>query len=278
MEKIKNWWRGFVKKQRLAMLDSDDDTERWHIYISGGRILIGLISLILVLALAVVLLVVYTPVMDTLGGYPGNRSREILIQNVMKLDSLERQMANLTLYSDNIALIMEGKTPVIRDVSRIGDSVQMQDKTLVAPSLADSMLRARMEAASGDYSLAASVASPRSGAMATDLIAPAKGLVQTRFSPVNGRFGVEIVTTSNHPIVAVRDGSVILNVWSPEQGYVVEIQHSDNMLSVYRQLSSVERAVGARVKAGEIIGVASPLGFELWYNGTPVDPENYIVF
>ncbi len=267
-----------MAKQKVAMLDPDDGRERWHIYISGGRILVGAVSLLLVVIVGVILLVVYTPVMDTLGGYPGNRSRELLIANVMRLDSLERQMGNLTLYSDNIALIMEGKTPIIRDVSRIGDSVEMQDKTLVAPSLADSLLRARMEAASGDLSLSASVSSPRSSAVGSDLVPPVQGLVQTRFSPVNGNFGVEILTTANHPVVAVRDGSVILSVWSPEGGHIVQIQHADNLVSVYRRLSAVEKSVGARVKAGEIIGVASPLGFELWFNGTPVDPENYIVF
>ena len=294
-EKLKKWWRGFVNKQKLAITDSDDGSEKWYMYISPARIILGFVSLVVLLFAAVALIVAYTPVMDTIPGYPGRQSREMLIRGIMRLDSLEREMGNLTVYSDNIALIMEGKTPVIRNTSRIGDSIEMQDKTLVPPGAADSILRARMEG-SGPYNLAASAAAARTAGVANDLIPPAQGLVQTRFSPVNGRYGVEIVTTSNHPVVAVRDGSVILSIWTPEEGYIMQIQHPDNLVSIYKRLSLPQHTIGERVRAGESIGIAgntgegeagvagtgaglySPLEFQLWYNGTPVDPENYIVF
>lgn len=294
-EKLKKWWRGFVDKQKLAVTDSDDGSEKWYMYISPARIILGFVSLVVLLFAAVALIVAYTPVMDTIPGYPGRQSREMLIRGIMRLDSLEREMANLTVYSDNIALIMEGKTPVIRNTSRIGDSIEVQDKTLVPPGTADSILRARMEG-SGPYNLAASASAARTSGVANDLIPPAQGLVQTRFSPVNGRYGVEIATTSNHPVVAVRDGSVILSIWTPEEGYIMQIQHPDNLVSIYKRLSQPQHTVGERVRAGESIGVAgntgegetgvsgagtglySPLVFELWYNGTPVDPESYIVF
>jgi hypothetical protein len=155
-EKLNKWWQGFVEKQKLAILDGDDGSTKWYMYISPARVVVGLLSFILLVIMVVVLLIAYTPIMDTIPGYPGNRSREALIGSIMRLDSLEREMANLTVYSNNIDLIMEGKTPVVRNVERIGDSIQMQDKTLVAPNVADSILRARMEG-EGAYSLTGSV-------------------------------------------------------------------------------------------------------------------------
>ena len=285
---LRSWWQGFSAKQRLSVTDSDDGHERWYMYISPLRILIGFVALVLALFIVVILVVTYTPIMDTIPGYPGSKSREMLVKNIMRLDSLEREMNHLTVYSDNIAMIMEGKTPVIRDVSRIGDSIEIQDKVLIPPSAADSLLRARMEGA-GRYSLSASAAANRISQGTADLVPPAQGLVQTHFSPIHGRFGVEIITTSNQPVVAIREGSVIMNVWTPEDGNIVQIQHPDNLVSVYKHISQVQRGVGTRVRAGEIIGIAGetggqgfdssgPLGFELWYNGTPVDPENYIIF
>jgi hypothetical protein len=276
-EKLRLWWRGFVEKQKLAILDGDDGSTRWYMYISPARVLVGLVTLVLIVTVTVVLVIAYTPVMDTIPGYPGRRSREALIEGVMRLDSLEREMANLTVYSDNIDLIMEGKTPVIRDTSRIGDSIEMQDKTLVPPGGADSVLRARMEG-EGAWSLAASVAAARSRGTTRDFIPPAAGMIMSGFSPVDGRFGVEIATATASPIVAVREGSVILNVWTPDEGRIVQIQHADILVSVYRRLSEAPRSVGTRVEAGEIVGTGDRLAFELWYNGTPVDPENYIVF
>ncbi|MDR2891415.1 MAG: M23 family metallopeptidase [Alistipes sp.] len=282
------WWRAFVEKHRLSISSPDDGTERWYMYISPARILTGLVSLVLLIAVAVVILIIYTPLMDTIPGYPGRRSRELLIDNIMRLDSLQREMEHITVYSDNIALIMEGKTPVIRDVTRMGDSVEIRDRELVLRSMADSLLRASMEG-TGEYSLAASAAAVRPGGTVRELTPPAGGLVQSRFSPVDGRFGVEIATAANQPVVAVGDGSVVLSVWTPSDGHIVQIQHLDNLISVYKHLSQVSHGVGVRLKAGEIIGVAGsvdgnvpgstgPLDFELWYNGTPVDPENHIVF
>lgn len=287
-KRLKSWWKGFSSKQRLAVMDSDDGHERWYMYISPLRAVIAFLALTLMLFIIVVAIVAYTPVMDNIPGYPGSKSREMLVRSIMKLDSLEREMNHLTVFSDNIALIMEGKTPVIRDVSRIGDSIEIQDKTLVAPNLADSLLRAQMEGG-GIYSLSASAAANRMSRETTDLVPPVQGLVQTHFNPLQGRFGVEIVTTSNQSVVAVREGSIIMSIWTPEEGNIIQIQHPDNLVSVYKRVSQLQRSVGSRVRAGEIIGLAGevgesgldtpvPFGFELWYNGTPVDPESYIMF
>jgi len=277
-EKIKRWWRVFVGKQKFAVLDGDDGSTRWYMYISPANLLVGCIGFVLVMLVVVALLVVYTPVMDTIPGYPGGRSRETLIREVMRLDSLEREMGYLTVYSNNIDLIMEGKTPVVRDVTRMGDSISVQDKTTVAPGGADSVLRALMEG-HGAYSLAASAASQRSAQVAVPLMTPpVKGVVQTGFDPVKGSFGVEIATADQSPVVAAMDGTVILNVLVPGEGHVVQIQHTGNLLSTYRRMAETVPAVGSRVKSGEIIGTAGPLLFEIWYDGRAVDPLNYIVF
>jgi hypothetical protein len=276
-EKLKKWWRGFVDKQKLAILDGDDGSTRWYMYISPARIVVGLLTLILLIVIVVVSVIAYTPVMDTIPGYPGRRSREAVIAGILRLDSLEREMANLTVYSNNIDMIMEGKTPVIRNVGRIGDSIRMQDKTLVAPNAADSILRARMEG-DGAYSLAGSVSALRTQEVAPGPVPPVKGVIQKEFSPVDGLFGVEIATADQTPVVATREGTVILNVWTPGDGYLVQIQHADNLTSIYRRLSESRATVGTRVKAGEVIGTAGPLVFELWNNGTAVDPANYVAF
>jgi hypothetical protein len=283
----KSWWRLFTEKQRISVRDSDSGHERWYMYISLSRIVLGFVVFVLFVFVAVGLTIAYTPIMDTIPGYPGAKSREVLVRGIMKLDSLEREMAHLTMYSDNIALIMEGKTPIVRDVSKIGDSMKIQNKTLIPPSEADSLLRAELEG-NGPYSLAGAVAE-RTQSSAKELIPPVQGLVQKRFNPVKGDYGVTVRTTSNHEVVAIREGSITMNVWTPEQGNIVQIFHPDNMISVYKGISQVSKPLGSRVRSGEIIGVAGevstdgfetprPFGFELWYNGTPVDPETYIVF
>ncbi|MBR5455158.1 MAG: M23 family metallopeptidase, partial [Rikenellaceae bacterium] len=90
-------------------------------------------------------------------------------------------------------------------------------------------------------------------------------------------------------VSAVKDGTIVAGYWSPDDGYVVTIQHSDNLLSTYKRNTTMQKSVGARVRAGEVIATAgeadaneteknSEVELELWYKGTPIDPEGYIVF
>ena len=121
-----------------------------------------------------------------------------------------------------------------------------------------------------------------------ELFAPVKGVVTARFSPIDNRFGVSLATTSNQQVMAVMDGTVISAPWTPEDGFVLYVQHANNMVSVYRHNVSVLKKAGDRVSSGEIIGYTGGenapgqdknlFEFELWHNGAPVDPQGYIVF
>lgn len=283
-----SWWHSFTDRRRLSIRDAADDSEKWYIYLSPLRALAAMVALVLVVFFAVLGLVAYTSVLDLIPGSPGGKSRGELIENIMRLDSLEREMNHLMAYSENISLIMEGKTPVIRDVSRVGDSVAIKSRQTVLPSSADSLLRAQMEG-DGPYSLSQAGVTDRG--LALDLVPPVHGVVGARFDPKAGRYGVEVITAGGQQVVAVKDGTVIESLWSPDGGYIIHIQHSNNLVSVYRHNAIVHKQVGERVRGGEIIGataeqesedgpgdVRQPFGFELWYNGTAVDPQGYIVF
>ena len=193
-------------------------------------------------------------------------------------------MNQMMTYNQNIALIMEGKTPVMRTIAS-SDSSRLS-KVLVMPSHEDSLLRAQMEG-DGPYSLSASQkASRRALRESMELLAPIEGIITQSFDVAQGRLGVGIVATSDAPVSAVESGTVIQSLWSPESGYTIIIQHANNLLSVYRNLSQSLVTTGQAVRGGAQIGYnAEPVdgqvrlfGFELWNNGKPVNPENYIVF
>ncbi len=281
-----SWWRSVSDRRRLSVRSVADDSENWYIYISPLRAVAALAAFVLVVFFGMLGLVAYTPILDLIPGSPGGRARGELIENIMRLDSLEREMKHLMVYSDNISLIMEGKTPVVRDVSRAGDSVTIGGRSSVVASAADSALRAQMEG-DGPYSLSSSAVTDRG--LALDLVPPVHGVVGSSFDPRSGRYGVEVITAGGQQVVAVKDGTVIESVWSPEGGYILHVQHANNLVSVYKHNSIIHKHVGERVRGGEIIGATAehgeeqemeqqPFGFELWYNGTAVDPQGYIVF
>ena len=283
---IRAWWRGLFRKRRFNMLNATDNSEEWHMHLSPTSIFAAFLSFVLLLFILVLSLVAYSPILEFLPGYrtEADRSRESLVQNIIRLDSMERMMNDMLTYNQHIALIMEGKTPVARTLAT-SDSTRTS-KVLVMPSPEDSLLRAQMEG-DGPYAIAGrSGGSRRSVREAIELAKPVEGIITDRFDIRNGNFGVRIAAAASDRITAIDNGTVVLSLWTPETGYMVELQHANNLLSVYKGLSQSLVTTGQTIRAGEMVGYNAEaeegevrlFEFELWNNGKPVDPEGYIVF
>jgi len=116
---------------------------------------------------------------------------------------------------------------------------------------------------------------------------PIKGLIINRFSPESNHFGVDLVAEPNQSVMAVLDGTVTVATWTLETGYILQIQHANNFLSFYKHNAELLKTVGDVVRAGETIAIVGNSGelstgphlhFELWRNGAPLNPEDFIVF
>ena len=283
---IADRWRSFFRKRRLSMRNATDNQEEWHTHISPAGIFAAFVAFVLLIFVLVLTFVAYSPVLELLPGYrsEADKSRENIIRNIMRLDSMERMMNDMLTYNHNIALIMEGKTPVVRTVGK-EDSIRT-NKTLVVPSREDSLLRAELEG-EGPYSLGQSTGGG-AARKPIEMVAPIEGIVIERFDIKRENFGIRIAASPDTQIVAADDGVVVMNLWTPETGSLIEIQHSNNLISIYKNLSKSLVAKGQRIKRGGVIGSntevladggdAKIFEFELWSNGKPVDPESYIVF
>ena len=116
---------------------------------------------------------------------------------------------------------------------------------------------------------------------------PIEGMVTTVFNIREEHYGIDIVSKSNEPVKSVADGTVIFGDWTQESGNVIYIQHRDNTISVYKHNSALLKKVGNFVSSGDVIAIIGNTGefttgphlhFEMWYNGNPVDPEEFISF
>ena len=283
--KIASWWREARRKRRVVMQHASSGEEEWYMHLSPAGLLSGFCALILILFVVILCLVAYTPVLEFLPGYrtEATRSRESLVANIMRLDSMERMMQNMLTYNENISLVLDGRSPVVR--SRLESDSLKLDKKLVPTNAADSALRAQMEG-EGPYSLGAGAASRRSVREAVEMITPVEGIITRRFDAKQQMWGVRLATDPEAEVAAVEGGTVVQSIWSPESGHVITIQHNANLLSIYRNLTRSNVTAVERVKAGELIGVTGdnnreglrPFEFELWNAGKAVDPEAYIIF
>ena len=271
-----------------AVVDYDDFYEPVQQSFVKVALIFGGVALVLVLFIVILTTVAYTPILDLIPGYPGNKSRTMLIENIMRLDSLEKEIKNMQIYNENVALIMAGKNPVTRNDMQTADSASRSKNPTVGAIIEDSILRSQMENPGSAYSINNPDAARKTLRSALELFTPVKGVVASKFEPKEGAYGIRVVTTANQPVMAILDGTVISSSWTPSDGYVLFIQHSNKLTSVYRHNNEVIRKVGDRVRSGEIIGYTGStqpdaakknlFEIELWHNGTPVDPQSYIVF
>ncbi len=117
--------------------------------------------------------------------------------------------------------------------------------------------------------------------------APISGIISAPYSTRTNHYGVDVVSKKNEPIKSVADGTVIMASWTQDAGYVVAVQHRSNVISIYKHNSSLLKKEGEFVNAGDVIAIIGDTGeltsgphlhFELWYNGNPVNPEEFISF
>ena len=262
--------------------------EDWSVHISPAGLLASLAAFCLFLLLLAILFVAYTPVLDIFPGYrtSAERTHDELVQSIMRIDSIERRMNEMLTYNENIAMIMEGRTPVVRTPLSDNDTVKL-DKTLIPPSEFDSLLRAQMEG-DGDYSLARTLQNRAQGDGRLIFASPVEGIITRHFSRDDNYLGVGIQSSPNAPVTSIDDGTIVDVVTGGESGTVVVVQHFNGFVSIYRNLAQVLVAKGQAVKSRQVLGYnampevgdkTNPLfELEIWNEGKPVDPEIYIVF
>jgi murein DD-endopeptidase MepM/ murein hydrolase activator NlpD len=119
------------------------------------------------------------------------------------------------------------------------------------------------------------------------LLPPALGPISQKFTPEEKHFAVDIVLEENTPIKAIADGRVIFAEWTAQTGYVMILEHTQGILSVYKHNAALSKEQGDNVQGGEVIALAGNTGefttgfhlhFELWVDGYPMDPTNFFNF
>lgn len=288
MKKLFKSVKGLFRKKRFSMSDPILQREDWSVHISTAGLLASLAAFCLFLLLLAILFVAYTPVLDIFPGYrtSAERTHDELVQSVMRIDSLERRMNEMLTYNENIAMIMEGRTPVVRTPLSENDTVKL-DKTLIPPSEFDSLLRAQMEG-DGDYSLARTLQNRVQGDGRLIFASPVEGIITRHFSREDNYLGVGVQSSPNAPVTSIDDGTILDVVTGGESGTVVAVQHFNGFVSIYRNLAQVLVTKGQSVKSRQVLGYnampevgdkTNPLfELEIWNEGKPVDPEIYIVF
>jgi len=286
----KNKERSFLtrlkNKYRLIIYNDDTYKEVWYIKLTPLNLLAILGTFSVILIVLFYILIAYTSVRELIPGYPTAEMRLTALHSAERLDSLAYQIQLRDQKLQILSNIISGKPPSNSDTTEQPSAPEPAGA--FHRSMADSVLRQQIEEEE-QFNLTTNHQESTSSDNFANLsfFAPVRGIVTNAFSPETGHYGTDIVSQPNEGVKAVRDGIVILATWTIETGYIIVIQHHDNLISVYKHNSELLKQTGNIVNAGEVIAIVGNSGeyttgphlhFELWHNGTPVNPEDYIVF
>ena len=288
IQKKKNIFRKLFQKHTLIILNEESQEEQFSFRLNRMNVLVMIALMTFFIIGCTTLTVLYTPLRDYL--VPSERHLEVndkedIIQLVNQIEDLEAQVSANDLYINNLRAILSGEVPM-PEISVQGEEITTSidlRKVDLKPKKEDLELRKTVEQEEM-FSVKSNQDSQETGNL---LFTPVKGIITWPYSTEDNHLAIDIAAQQGEAIKSVAMGTVIFSGWTPDTGFVVILQHQLGMISVYKHALTVYKKMGEVVKKGEVIAAVGNTGelttgphlhFELWIDGSPVDPQQYIVF
>ena len=292
-KKKNSFWKRLRNKYRLVILNDQTYEEITSLRLSRFNLYLVFSTLAVFFIILTTLAIIFTPLKEYIPGYGDINMRHEIMDMKVQVDSLADLARQQHEYIQNINAIVNGtvgdKKP--DPPQKKNPDPNAQPLNLGAKTAEDAELRKEME--SREKFTVNTPATENKSISHTSTIAdfyffsPVKGIITNNSNSKKNHFGVDIATAKNETVKATLDGMVILSDWTLETGYTLSIQHSNNIISTYKHNSALYKKVGNFVHAGDVIAIVGNTGelsqgphlhFELWYNGTAVNPKDFINF
>ena len=282
-------WRkfkiGLRSKYRLVILNDTTFGESFSLKMSPLGFIIGIAALTIVMTTLVISLVAFTPLREYIPGYGNVTERRLIVNLSTKADSLEQILSARDAYMNSILNVLNEKVEQKPEKPK-KDTTGKYKNTNTSPTKNDIEFRNNFEK-NKQSSVAISSNLKLKGLIDLIFFVPVKGLITASFNISEEHYGVDLVTKPDEFIKSTLDGTVIFTGFSAQDGYVIHVQHSNNVTSIYKHCADLLKHTGDRVKSGEAVAVVGNSGekskgphlhFELWYNGLPINPQEVVAF
>jgi len=280
----KSFLKRIFNDYKVVISSEDTFEEKFSFKANKINALIIMLVYSIILISFTISIVFFTQLREMVPGYSSTDLLNRAIYLTKKIDSLEQQIALNNKFYKSIEDVLSGNIDefVPRDELSVDSSLTNSDFVTVSPNSQDSILRKYVEN------------EDKFNLTNNELIienkmffSPIKGEITQSFNFNENHFAVDIAADIGTPVKSVLDGKIIFSEWSLETGYVVVIDHGENIISVYKHNSKILKEQNDFVQAGEVIAYSGNQGnlstgphlhFELWKNGTPIDPEPLLNF
>ncbi len=275
-------WKKIQTKYRFSILNENTLADVFTFRTSTLFVILGIAFFAFIFISLTAIVIVNTPIRNYLPGYLDSEIRRDLVDNALKVDSLERVVELQTLYLDNMSSIFRGDSVI--PLALPVDSLVISEEGLERSEQETTFIIDYEE--QEKYNLSSL---PTSNTIPENIIffRPVRGIVSSEFNPIEKHFGVDIAASPKESVLATLNGTVVFTGFDANAGYVMQLQHKNGLMSIYKHNALLLKKMGEEVVAGEAIALAGNTGalstgvhlhFEIWYNGFPVNPETMIVF
>ena len=273
-----------LHKYRLVILNEDTFEERLSFKLTRLNVFVLTMLSAIFLIAGTTLLIAFTPLREYIPGYSSTALKKQAVKLSYQTDSLQKIIEVNERYYTSIKKVLQGEMSPV-DFNR--DSIIEAAKNDITqrdlqPSKEDSLLREKVDK-EDKFNLFESATSVSNFV----LFPPVIGTITEPYNADEKHYAIDIAVAKDTPIKSTADGTVIFAEWTAGTGYVIIIEHSYGLISVYKHNASLTKNQGDLVKAGEVIATAGNTGdlttgphlhFELWSDGYPINPNNFIEF
>ena len=274
----------WLHQYRLVVLKEDNFEEQFAFKLTPLNVFVFTTLSAIFLITLTTIFIAFTPLREYIPGYTSPSLQKKAIKLKSETDSLYQITQMNERYITSIKKVLTGEATFESiDKDSIYASLKAEVDSLdLTPSKADSLLREKVEN-EDKYNLFESATSVKNFV----LFPPLKGQVSEGFDSKTQHYAVDIAVSKSTPVKAVADGRVVLASWTSDSGFVIIIDHGNQMLSVYKHNAALTKEQGDLVKAQEVIARSGSSGklstgphlhFELWNDGNPIDPSTFIDF
>jgi len=279
----KNIKKKLLHKYRLVVLNEATFEERFSFKLNRLNVFVFSTIFAFFLIAITTVLIAFTPLREYIPGYSSTSLKKQAVNLTFKTDSLQQALSVNGQYIASIKKVLTGDVKTV-DFNRdsILEAAQNDVEGIdLSPSKRDSILR--------DIVSQEDKYNPLTDSEEVNfvLFPPVKGYISENYNLEAKHFAVDVVTAKDSPVKAAADGTVIFADWTTDSGHVIVLIHTNNLISIYKHNASLHKEQGELVKAGEVIATVGNSGelttgphlhFELWSDGYPINPTNFIDF
>jgi murein DD-endopeptidase MepM/ murein hydrolase activator NlpD len=282
----KKIWQRLTSRYRLVLLNDETFEENVSFKMTPLSLIIVISAISIVLTSLIIGLIAFTSLKEYIPGYADVNIRRDLLKVAAKTDSMQQAINDRNLFITNIQNVISGKIDTIKTITNSKDTSKDYTKVNTSASEKEEKMRKQMEN-QAIYSLNVNENKGTGALSEVFFFTPIKGAITTSFNIKNNHLGIDIAAPENEIVKNILDGTVVFSEYTAEAGYVVYVQHSNNILSVYKHNSELLIKQGDFIKSGAPLAIVGNTGetsngthlhFELWHEGHAVNPQDYIIF